>query len=289
MDPIHLKTSELGYELRIRGIIGLSNIRTGTRTLHDILKKEALGIEVNPVDSSAAFAFGSELIECGRIVKTINETIDIAKDNCGSILWTEAEHRILHLKGRLKRIRVQEIEDSNKLHGLRMDCDNLVRRIADGGKVSVGNRISFIIPSEKPTVELGATARAPQPAATSSEVLSRTCESMGVQGDFHGFSEGDVNPMSRSTGFISGGRGRGRGRTPAQTPGPGSSMLNRQNRIPTPPSFTERLRIPTSLSSFGLDQVGATGDFCHSGGNGINWENERNLGSTVPTYNRDAD
>lgn len=258
MDPIHLRPSELDYELRIRNIVGLSNIRTGTKTLRDILKREALGIEFRPVDSSPAFTFVGELAECERIIKTINETIDVAEENSGSILWTEAEHRILHLKGRLKRIRVQEIEDSSFLHGLRVDCDNLVRRIANGGRLSVENRISFNIQSERPTMELGAMAQAPCAVPSTSVLPSRTWESLGGQEDFRGFSAGAVDPISRSTGSVSGGRGRGRGKTPAKVLGSGNGTWNsRPSRIPTPPLFTDRLRIPTTPSLFDINRVEA--------------------------------
>lgn len=317
MDPIHLRPSELDYELRIRNVVGLSNIRTGTKTLREILKKEALGIEVNPADSSAAFAFGNELIECSRIVKTINETIDSAKDNYGSILWSEAEHRIIHLKGRLKRIHVEEIQDLNRLHGLRVDCDNLVRRIADGGRLSIENRISFNIPSARPTVESGVAARATQPVTARSEVPNRLGGSMGEQEVFLGFSQEALDPMPRSTGFVTGGRGRGKGTTPADVQRASIGVMsNRHNRIPTPSLFADRLQIPTSQSLLGLDAAGAAGVDCHSVGNGIGWESElreltrretqtaranvrdenilneslsaMNLGSGVPTYNRDV-
>lgn len=311
MDPIHLRPNELDYELRIRGIVGLSNVRTGTRTIREILKKEALGIEVTPGDSSVAFISGNELVECRRIVESINESIDIAQQNCGSILWVEAEHRILHLKGRLRRIHVQEPHEASQLHDLLVECDKLIHRIAEGDRQSGGNRISFNIPQERQ----GAVPPS-QPAATVTEALPRAARSRGPAESFHSFSLGATNPLSRSTGFGVAGRGRGRGVTaPSHTVSGKGSVGSRTSQIPTPPNFAERIRIPTSPSLFDLDEGGAVGYDRHDRTD-INWENElrgltqresqtasvgsrseerlnqsvraMNLGEKVPTYNRDT-
>lgn len=317
MDPIHLRPSELDYELRIRGIVGLSNIRTGTKTIRDILKKEALGIEVNPSNSGAAFPVGDELIECRRMIKSINESIDIAQQNHGSLLWVEAEHRILHLKGRLKRIHVLEAHDSERLRDLLVDCDNLVRRIADGGRPSVENRISFNVPSEGQRAEVGQTALPPRLSTTRSGAPTRVNESVSEPEDFLGFSQGAANLLSRSTGVAGGGRGRGRGTTrSSMQQAEGVLLRNGMSRAPTPPQFSGRVRIPMSDSVFDLDPLSNANDNQQTVRPQIVWENElrslgqresqtarvhlsaedllndslanMNLGREVPTYNRDS-
>lgn len=43
MDPIHLSTHELEYELNIRGVFNLSSRRLKTSSLSEFLKKESIG------------------------------------------------------------------------------------------------------------------------------------------------------------------------------------------------------------------------------------------------------
>ena len=57
MDPIHLNEDELEYELTLRNIYNLSNRRTKTSALRDILLKERMRVEVEPRESSHLHIF----------------------------------------------------------------------------------------------------------------------------------------------------------------------------------------------------------------------------------------
>lgn len=105
MDPIHLRPYELDYELLIRGIHGVS-----TRSypkylkLRDALKREALGIDKNPENSSPMCSVVDEVKACEKVVDSINSTMVGPDYSTNSLMITETEHRLLHLKGRIKRI-----------------------------------------------------------------------------------------------------------------------------------------------------------------------------------------
>lgn len=286
MDPVHLRPSEMEYELQIRGISGLSNARTRTKTIRELLKKEALGIESNPIDSSGAYPVEQELRECERILRTINQTIDTVSVNDSVLLWNEAEHRLLHLKGRLKRIHVKNSDDDNILQVLLVGCDDLVRRIGSMGRESIERRISFNIPNQVPLAEQGAAAINAPPVQTETGLpLRESISSLAGQKDFLGFGPRPTQPAIGSTTM-----GRGRGvRPPSGHSTIHSIVGSRNSRIPTPPTFAERSCIPTSQSLFDLDQVGATSSEYRTDRPIINWEEElrrlRNRESQVTRAN----
>lgn len=149
MDPIHLRPSELEYELAIRNIIGLSNQRIKTSTIREYLRREAMGIETSPNDSGQVYASADELVECAKVSSSINAIIVQNEEPRSSLVHTEAEHRIIHLKGRLKRINAKTEEEHQRLQSLLKDCDGLVQLMVGDGRPSIENRISPNFPELK--------------------------------------------------------------------------------------------------------------------------------------------
>lgn len=147
MDPIHIRPSELEYELTIRNVQGLTNSRSKTMALRDFLKKEAMGIVDNPVDSSGAYTVSNELTQCSNIAESIYEVINKNIQANSLLMCNEAEHRIIHLKGRLKRLHPETEADCETLEHLKVKCDELVRLMSEGGRPSIERRISFHVPS----------------------------------------------------------------------------------------------------------------------------------------------
>ena len=56
MDPVHLDKDELDYELALRHVNNLSNPRTKTSALRELLTKERAGFEMEPKNSHHLFS-----------------------------------------------------------------------------------------------------------------------------------------------------------------------------------------------------------------------------------------
>lgn len=114
MEPLHLKSDELNYELAIRGIFNVENQRLKTSKLRILLKSEREGTSVAPVDSSATFSTANEITICQQIYKDI---INIVEQGNGTEPNLNAcASRLRHLGYRINRIRPQtEAETANIL------------------------------------------------------------------------------------------------------------------------------------------------------------------------------
>lgn len=257
MDPSYLRPRELEYELAIRGVSGLSTQRQKIVALKEILKKEALGIETNPTNSGFVYAPENELRVCAALVESIETTLDSVGVNSEALLFTEAENRILHLKARLKRIKVKSSGEADALRLLFMGCDGLIRRIASLGRSSIGDRISFNLSREASlSTEGNGTVQPDTGAATGT---ARSSSSLNIQSDFAGFGITDVIDDVRPVGNL--GRGRGRVSQGGIPTARGNESLGAGHGRPvTPAIFSERLEIPTSQSLFNLNKVGVDGE-----------------------------
>lgn len=274
MDPIHLRPSELDYELAIRNISGLSNQRTKTSAIRDYLKKEALGVCPNPTNSSHVASVEVELIECRRIIISIDGVITQYDEAHNMLLAAEAENRIIHLKGRLKRIRATTEEDMATLQCLRRECDGLVGKIIKQGRESVEGRISFNFP---PVSSINHQNR-----VVSVETAGTSTSNVTNEQDFLGFSP--PNEMINNDMAMRVSRGRGRGR-------PSSASVANNVRATTPNHFAERLQLPVAetfcnIDNSGKDSAGSAPTMtAQSSSRGIQWEREleglsRNLNAT---------
>lgn len=264
MNPTHLRPRELDYELNVRRVVGLSTSRTKIVALRDLLKKEALGIEQNPTDSSFAYPVEEELVECDRVWKTIDATMDGSEAAHGSLMLDEAENRIIHLKARLRRIKARSSADDNTLRYLFERCDELVRRVALMGRASIKDRVSFNIAPDAGAISsnIANNNEETQPAPPSSEQSNIR----SVQSDFCGFGENGSGRIQMSDIPV---RGRGRGSVRSSMPSAGIHAVQGRGRAVTPSQFTERLRIPVSQSLLDLDQVGGSEVTAR-----IEWEDE---------------
>ena len=133
MDPLHLKKDELDYELGLRGIFNLSSQRTKTSALREALLRERVGIESEPNDSCHLYPSSTELENCTLIYDNI---VFIAQSPItGKASLRECSSRLLHLKGRLKRVKVlnsNEEYQANELQKCVIDAmDNISMQLGD--------------------------------------------------------------------------------------------------------------------------------------------------------------
>lgn len=126
MDANKLLSSEVDYELAIRGVIGISSGRQRIMALKECLKREAEGSEIGPTSSGHVFTAEEEIGACVRILENLIETVQtIGKD-----VWVlgngELESRFIHLEKRLNRIEPQTEDQVTKWNVVKNDLNNLI-------------------------------------------------------------------------------------------------------------------------------------------------------------------
>lgn len=102
MEPLHLKSDELNYELAIRGIFNVESQRLKTSKLRELLKGESEGILVAPTDSSHLHAAPVEIEICQIIYKNIIQLIE--QGDKTEITLKPCASRLRHLGQRINRI-----------------------------------------------------------------------------------------------------------------------------------------------------------------------------------------
>lgn len=101
--PLHLTSSELDYELNIRGVFNLVNNRLKTAALRELLHKEQNGLLDVPKRSDC-FDTQSEISTCGHIYKELVSTAEEAIHLGNRSETLRCMSRFLHLQTRLERI-----------------------------------------------------------------------------------------------------------------------------------------------------------------------------------------
>lgn len=102
MDPVHLSTHELDYELEIRGVYNLSTARQKTQCLREFLIREVSGESTISRSSLNSLNVTSELSTCSKILNDINEIMQQSGFKASSRL--DCRSRLLHIIERIKRI-----------------------------------------------------------------------------------------------------------------------------------------------------------------------------------------
>lgn len=131
MDPVHLKTEEIDYELRIRGVYNLSTMRLKTQTLREFLRREGLG--ENTVTGHAEFDPSAELARCNLILSDIDV---MANSALGASALAECRSRLVHVGDRAQRAKPSSPEDQAMVYdlvaGVKERLDQLARSDAGG-------------------------------------------------------------------------------------------------------------------------------------------------------------
>lgn len=104
MDIAHLTPEELDYELKIRGVFGISTSRQKVNALREILNREGKGLEIPPKMSSNIIPPIEEILACEKIYGNILELLNGAWYNSDCLAINTAASRLHHLQVRLERI-----------------------------------------------------------------------------------------------------------------------------------------------------------------------------------------
>lgn len=101
--PLHLSSSELDYELNIRGIFSLVNNRIKTATLRELLHKENKGTLIAPKRSDG-FDTHSEISTCDHIYREVDSMAEDAIHVGNRSETLRCLSRFFHLQTRLERL-----------------------------------------------------------------------------------------------------------------------------------------------------------------------------------------
>lgn len=118
--PLHLTSSELDYELRIRGVQNLANNREKTAALRDLLRKEKSGQLQKPTGNGDVDVH-AELVVCQAIYNDVANKAEEACESRNTAELVRCESRLLHVQQRLTGLRPVEDESASNVHGL-LDC-----------------------------------------------------------------------------------------------------------------------------------------------------------------------
>lgn len=115
MDPIHLKSEELDYELSIRGVFNLSTMRLKTQTMREFRRREELGETTLSSACLAELDPSAELARCNLILSDIDL---MANSALGPEALGECRSRLMHVEDRVKRARPSLPEEQAMVYEL---------------------------------------------------------------------------------------------------------------------------------------------------------------------------
>lgn len=121
MDPIHLLTSELDYELDIRGIYNLGTARQKTNCLREFMTREANGERTISRSSVSQLDVSNEISVCSNILGDISDIMQQASFVASARL--DCRSRLLHIVERIKRIKPVSEEDQAAAYQLIEDAE----------------------------------------------------------------------------------------------------------------------------------------------------------------------
>lgn len=118
---ITLRPEELEYELELRGIFNLPNVRARTAALRDILNNEEAGVSIPPKSSAHLRSADEELIICTELFHDVINVAETAIANNQPLGVCESSQRLHHLMMRLERVLPVNEEQNSRSTNL-LDC-----------------------------------------------------------------------------------------------------------------------------------------------------------------------
>lgn len=107
--PLHLTTSELDYELLIRGIFNVTNTRIKTGTLRELMKREKAGTEEAPKSSDVCDVL-SEIKKCSESFEDVATKAEESVSSQTHMELPRCISRLYHLQARLERLSPPEAD-----------------------------------------------------------------------------------------------------------------------------------------------------------------------------------
>lgn len=131
MDPLHLQTEELDYELNLRGVFNLSTVRQKSQCLREFLKRETAG--ENTISRSCAQQLNPtiELTFCANTVSDVCRVLDMS--GLGDAVLPQCRSRLIHAIDRVKRAKPEVPEEQIIAYDLISAAES---RLAELGQVA---------------------------------------------------------------------------------------------------------------------------------------------------------
>lgn len=152
MEPLHLLTEELEYELVLRGVYNVSNTRARTGALRDLLAKEKIGLALAPTSSKTLFSSSEELSKCSKIYADILAKVD--DPQLGETGQRQCMSRLLHLKNRIVRILPASPQETSQMKDLIDGTKNIIKylmpQVNDNAYSSLTDRNKSVTQSSIP-------------------------------------------------------------------------------------------------------------------------------------------
>lgn len=147
MDPAHLELDEVQYELKIRGVSGISGQRRCSTALRAMLRQEAANPRQAEIPNTVDVNIEEELATCeykiGYLVEACNSTNTLRSENQILIIGS----RIVHLSKRIRRLNGDDARSVERIETLMSQINSVIETITQATRTV---RI--------PTNESGATA-----------------------------------------------------------------------------------------------------------------------------------
>lgn len=118
MDVAYLTPAELEYELKIRGVSGLTTTRQRIKALRDFLAREEKGQQAAPKDSSGIVKPSEEIVACGIIYEDVLSQIDEAWKSGDKLRINAGFTRLNYLQLRLERMKPSSTQEESAVREL---------------------------------------------------------------------------------------------------------------------------------------------------------------------------
>lgn len=129
MDPIHLTTEEIEYELSLRNVFNLTSSRARTAALRERMIKEKKGTEPTP-QTSSVLDVKEDIIRCADSYCDIISKAEEAMKSGQPAELSRCMSRLTHIKGRLERLNPSDEEDKTNILELLGDVNDAIPRIS---------------------------------------------------------------------------------------------------------------------------------------------------------------
>lgn len=137
--PLHLTSSELDYELHIRGINNITNNRAKTAALRERMNKEQSGVVSIPKSIEGA-DFNSEFTRCRALYAGLSSTVEEAVKHKNRPELLRSISRFLHLQSRLERL---SPTDSVSVRHVDQLLDLVYNALIELSDPSIGSNVSI--------------------------------------------------------------------------------------------------------------------------------------------------
>lgn len=244
MDPIHLYSEELDYELALRGVFNVASPRLKTQALREFLKRENVGEQTVHETIVESLNSEHELASCSA---TIDNVVGRLEDSSlGESIVGECHSRLVHVLMRLSRIKAGSSSEQECALELRTVAETQLTRLVERASGARTGAVALTVEQATTATEsrAGAAQTGTAPARESSPLADiveqigsvrqqlRANDELGAVGRAHGGERLSLNPHSSVF----------KPRKHSQTENPFSRVGRQQDIGPLADLFREMLR-----------------------------------------------